>query len=333
MRFFQKLSGFTKNIYSGLKTRIGSFFRRWRALPQNDTAYTFRSRDYRGSRMRRYRVHVPPNSSSRATLPLVMVLHGCRQDNEDIERISAFNDVADKFGFIVAYPFVTSYRGMRTINCWGWWFDREIHRGAGEVEDLWQIIEEISTNHKVDQQRIHVTGLSSGAAMTVAMLVAHADRIASGAAVAGLAYAERPEAVRHLFNRRPRNRPTSEIVAAMQRELGNNPRVVPIKIVHSLNDETVDMQSAKNLRDSWTQCFGIDIGASTRSTQGRTGRADWEEVKYFNGSRKSVIETLFLTGPGHGWYGGNPGDYSYPEAPDISKLIWKFFEKHPLNSK
>ena len=365
MRFFQKLSSLRTNFYAGLKTRFklqgprlqgrrvdvrgqlqpeeiaaaglktrfGSFFRRWRSLPQNDIAYTFQPRDYRGSRMRRYRVHVPLNYRGRSALPLVMVLHGCRQDNDDIERITAFNDVADKFGFIVAYPFVTSYRGMRTINCWGWWFEREIHRGAGEVEDLWQIIEEISTNHKIDQKRIHVTGLSSGAAMTVAMLVAHADKIASGAPVAGVAYSERAEAVRHLFNRRPRNKPVGAIVAAMRKELGSNSRVVPVKIVHSHNDETVDIESARNLRDSWAQCFEIDIDSTTLLKLGRTGKADWEEIKYLNGSRKSVIETLFLTGPGHGWYGGNPGNFSYTEAPDISTSIWKFFEKHPLNSK
>lgn len=331
MRFLPKLSDFTKNTYASLKARIGSFFSRWHALPPNDTQYTFSPREYPGSRMRRYRVHVPPNTNGKNALPLVMVLHGCRQDNEDIESISAFNAVADKFGFIVAYPFVTSYRGLRTVNCWGWWFDREIHRGAGEVEDLWQIIEEVGTNHKIDQKRIHVTGLSSGAAMTVAMLVAHADRIASGAAVAGLAYSERPEAVRHLFNRRPRNKPLSAIVAAMHKELGPDPRAVPIKIVHSQNDETVDIQSAKSLRDSWAQCYGIDTGKSRLVKKGVTGKADWEEVKYLNGSNNSVIETLFLKGPGHGWYGGNPGYYSFPEAPDISSSIWKFFVKHPLH--
>lgn len=334
MRFFNSLTDFTKKIYSGSKSRIGSFFARWRkrwqALPSDDIQYTFRSRTYPGSRMRRYRVHIPPQADRRGALPLVMVLHGCKQDHEDIERISGFNNVADESGFIVAYPYVTSYRGMRIINCWGWWFDREIHRGAGEVEDLWQMIEEIGTHHKIDKQRIHVTGLSSGAAMTVAMLVAHADKIASGAAVAGLAYTERPEAVRHLFNRRPRNKPVNSIVSAMRTELGDNPRTVPLNIIHSQNDQTVDIQSAKNLRDSWAQCFGIDLNRGSQVEQGETGNTDWQQTQYLNGSDHSRIETLFLSGPGHGWYGGKPGDFSFTEAPDISRLIWTFFDTHRL---
>ncbi len=334
MRLFDSLSGFAKSFYSSFKNRIGSFFARWRkrwqALPSDDIQYTFRSRTYSGSRMRRYRVHIPPQAEARGSLPLVMVLHGCKQDNEEIERISGFNKVADESGFIVAYPFVTSYRGLRIINCWGWWFDREIHQGAGEVEDLWQIVEEIGTHHKIDKQRIHITGLSSGAAMTVAMLVAHADKIASGSAVAGLSYTERPEAVRHLFNRRPRNKPVYSIVAAMRAELGNNPRTVPLKIIHSQNDQTVDIQSAKNLRDSWAQCFDIDLSSNSQVEKGRTGSTHWQQTQYLNGANHSFIETLFLSGPDHGWYGGNPGDFSFTDAPDISRLIWKFFDTHPL---
>lgn len=330
MRFFDNLSAWSSQFYTGIKQRIWSFFKRWRALPPDDIPYTFKPRSYTGSRMRRYRVHVPPKAASKGPLPLVMVLHGCKQDNEDIEQISGFNEVADKYGFIVAYPFVTSYRGMRIINCWGWWFEREIHRGAGEVEDLWQIIEEIGTNHQVDPKRIHVTGLSSGAAMTVAMLVAHADRIASGAAVAGLAYSERPEAVRHLFNRRPRNRPLNTIVAAMQKELGDKKQTVPLKIIHSHNDQTVDIQSADNLRDSWARCFDINLKVGKKTKNGKTANTEWELNQYRNDSGGFILQTLFLTGPGHGWYGGKPGDFSFTEAPNISNLIWKFFDTQRL---
>jgi len=323
-----------KTIKSAVADRIGSLLsglgERWRETPANDIAYTFKAKSYSGSRMRRYLVHVPPGRDSNRPLPLVVVLHGCRQDNRDIERISHFNDIADQHGFLVAYPFVTSYRGMRLINCWGWWFDREIHRGAGEVEDLWQIIEEIKTHHAVDEQRIHVAGLSSGAAMTVALLVAYGDKIASGASVAGLAYSEKPEAVRHAFNRSPKNNPIYAIVTAMRDELGDNQRPIPLQIIHSENDETVDIQSAKNLRDSWAQCFAIDLGRDFEVNQGNTGNTEWSHTQYHYGDQRSTIETFFMKGPGHGWYGGNPGDYSFPHAPDVSQVIWEFFESHPL---
>lgn len=315
----------------GVQAALLAWQERGRETLSDDQTHTFSAQKYPGSRMRLYLVHVPRGIWVRRPLPLVVVLHGCNQDNQDIEHISGFNQLADRHGFLVAYPFITSYRGLRNKNCWGWWFDREIHAGAGEVEDLWQIVEDIKLRYAVNHRRIHVTGLSSGAGMAAAMMVAHADKIASGATVAGVPYAERAEAVRHAFNKVPRYRPIVSIVSAMQAEMGTNSRAIPIQIVHSKNDQTVEIQSAKNLRDSWGHCFGVDTRNPYKMSNGQVGSSNWEHNLYRNGGKKSVIETLFLEGPGHGWYGGNPGDHSFPDAPDIKQSIWKFFVSHPLH--
>jgi poly(hydroxyalkanoate) depolymerase family esterase len=347
MKLLQTLAGLTAKIRAlpkwrgfdllsalrlrgGLQAALGAWRERRRRLLPDDEIHTFRARAYPGSRTRRYLVHVPRGKPNSRPRPLVVVLHGCRQDNRDIERISGFNALADRRGFLVAYPFVTSYRGLRNKNCWGWWFDREIHAGAGEVEDLWQIIEEIKQHYAVDSRRIHVAGLSSGAGMAVAMMVAHADKIASGAAVAGMPYAERADAVRHAFNDEPRYRPVVAVVSAMQAEMGDRARRVPIQIVHSKNDDKVDIRAAELLRDSWGHCFEIDTREAYKVSTGITAGTPWEHSRYRDGGGKSVIETLFLEGPGHGWYGGNPGNFSFPDAPDIKRSIWRFFVSHPL---
>ena len=321
-----------RRVPGRLRQAFGGLFAGFRRAPAGDHGHQFRARSYPGSRDRRYVVHEPPKRDAGRALPLVMVLHGCRQDNRDIEAITGFNELADRRGFIVVYPFVTSYRGLRNRNCWGWWFEREIHAGAGEVEDLWQIIEDVKRDYPIDENRIHVTGLSSGAGMAVAMMVAHAGRIASGAAVAGLPYAERATAVRHALNDDPRNRPVVSIVKAMQAEMGENARLVPIHIVHSAQDQTVELKSAEVLRDSWGHCFGINTRLPSSVTSGRDGATDWEHSRYLNESGESVIETLFLEGPGHGWYGGNPGEFSYPDAPDIKQGIWEFFRANPMRA-
>ncbi len=349
MKWYQGLAGVFGKLRAALRLerlrdlaaapvgRLRAAFETWRArrrgMAPDDVSHTFKARRYPGSRTRRYVVHVPYGKTGSRPRPLVLVLHGCRQDNRDIEQITGFNDLADRHGFLVAYPFITSYRGLRNRNCWGWWFDREIHAGAGEVEDLWQIVDEIKQQYPVDERRIHVTGLSSGGGMAVAMLVAHAGKIASGAAVAGLPYAEKADAVRHELNRRPRNRPVVSISQAMRAELGPDARAVPIQIIHSHDDDKVDIQSAKVLRDSWGHCFGIDTRTPQRVQDGETAGTWWEHSSYHDDGRKAVIETLFLEGPGHGWYGGNPGRFSYPDAPDIKTFIWKFFAAHPLERR
>ncbi len=285
-------------------------------------------RAYPRSRRRRYALHLPPRHDAQQQLPLVMVLHGCRQDEQAIRRISGFDAIADQAGFAVVYPFITSYGGLRNRNCWGWWHRHEIEAGAGEVEDLWQIIDEVADEFPIDRRRIYVTGLSSGAGMAVAMLVAHADRIAAGAAVAGLPYGESARAV-NLWGFTGRFKPVDEVVRAMRRALPEAARPVPLMIVHSDADETVDIRAADNLRDSWGRCFGIDTAQPQARTSGVTHGTPWINSRYGDAADTGVVETLILEGRGHGWYGGEPGAYSYPEAPDVSRWIWAFFQRQP----
>jgi poly(hydroxyalkanoate) depolymerase family esterase len=293
----------------------------------------FRPHAYRGSRRRRFELHLPRGYSDNSSMPLVMVLHGCRQNSADIRRISNFDAVADREGFIAVYPFVTGYSGMRIRNCWGWWLDNEIRPGAGEVEDLWQIVEQVKKEVRVDERRIHIAGLSSGGGMAVAAMVVHHNRFASGAAVAGVPYSETPLAVTYPGQSGATFKATQELVSAMKSVMGEDGRPSPIFIAHSRGDSTVDIQAARNIRDSWGECFGIDTARPGSEHSGTTAGAPWVHASYREPWRRSAIETLFIEGRGHGWYGGNPGNFSFPEAPNISGSMWRFFKRHPLDSE
>ncbi|VUD47559.1 hypothetical protein TDB9533_01051 [Thalassocella blandensis] len=283
---------------------------------------------HRGNKKRVYNVFVPKLYKPGKAVPLIMVLHGCRQTQHDICSITGFNYLAEKHGFIVVYPFVTHYNDMRTRNCWGWWRPEHIKTGSGEVEDLRCIIQEVTHEFTINAKRIHITGLSSGAGMTVAALTVHPGLFASGAAVAGLAYGESASAVNTAFTSGDTFRSINTTVTLMQKARHNDQTPVPLCIVHSHDDETVSIQAGKNLRDSWLQYFGYKTGQVKCKRRGRSLGTPWEHKKYGRWWRKSIVETVFLHGPGHGWYGGNEGDYSYPAGPDVSKIIWKFFKNH-----
>lgn len=313
--------------------RIRQRLRTGRVVPGIvDSQRTFRRRSYPGSRTRRFELHLPRGFRKDVAMPLLMVLHGCRQDSTDIRYISRFDAIADREGFAVVYPFVTGYSGMRIRNCWGWWLDDQVRPGAGEVEDLWQIIEQVNEEIRVDDRRIHITGLSSGGGMAVAAMVAHADKFASGAAVAGLAYSETPRAVVYGTPTGVEFKSTELIVDAMKSVIGQNGRPSPILIVHSNDDPVVHIQAARNLRDSWARCFDIDSTRPASESSGTTDGAPWVHTRYREARSRSAIETFFIEKRGHGWYGGNPGKFSYPAAPDTSELMWRFFKRHPLQS-
>ena len=64
---------------------------------------------YPDSRDRDYSVFIPDSFTGQSAVPMVMVLHGCQQTNENMIRETAFTELAERDGFIAVFPFITSF--------------------------------------------------------------------------------------------------------------------------------------------------------------------------------------------------------------------------------
>ncbi|HMB73207.1 MAG TPA: PHB depolymerase family esterase [Gammaproteobacteria bacterium] len=293
-----------------------------------DIEYVFRQRRYAGSRDREYLVHLPPAYRRGRRLPVVMILHGCDQDHHAIRHVAHFDRIADEHGIIVVYPFVTSYETPRMRNCWAFWSSRQNRAGAGEIEDLWQILNDVRKRFGADPGRLHVAGLSSGAAMAVALLVNRCDRIASGAEIAGLPFAETASA---LGQSNPRLKSVDRVAEAMDDAMGARKRQVPLLVVHAADDPVISSTAAEHIRDSWGLCFAIDTTSPVWSRSGEDRGTVWENRRYRCGDSGGLIETLLLDHSQHGWYGGRDGRYGFTDAPDVSRRVWAFLDANRLD--
>ena len=294
-----------------------------------DVEYLFRQRSYPGSRDREYLVHLPPAYRRGRRLPVVMILHGCDQDHHAIRHVANFDRIADENGIIVVYPFVTSYARPRMRNCWAFWSSRQNRAGAGEVEDLWQILNDVRRRYRADATRLHVAGVSSGAAMAVALLVNRCDRIASGAEIAGLPFSETAAALGQAM---PRLKSVERVAQAMDDAMGGRKRHVPLLVVHATEDPVISPAAAHNVRDSWGRCFSIDTDAPIWSMTGSDRGTDWEHLRYAAASGGGLVETLLIRHSQHGWYGGRDGRYGFADAPNVSRRIWAFFDANRLET-
>lgn len=280
------------------------------------------------SRFRKYRVYLPKGYSAERSYPMLMVLHGCKQDHASIQAIAGFDAIADREQVIVVYPFVTTYSGLRNQNCWGWWLSRQIHRGRGEVSDLHRIAENVSNTYSVATNQRYVCGLSSGAAMSVVSLAAYSDFWTAGASVAGVPYGESSRSVRFVRHIPVRRKTVNALVRLLKRALVAPPP--PLLVVQSEADNIVGPKLGANLRDSW-------LGASKCSAEANEIFEDsandptWQLTQYKDNDRLQVAHFLMSDQP-HGWPGGLPGEYSLPDAPNVSELIWAFFAQHSKES-
>ncbi|MCU0537029.1 MAG: hypothetical protein MUD14_24345, partial [Hydrococcus sp. Prado102] len=117
----------------------------------------------------------------------------------------------------------------------------------------------------------------------------------------------------------------------------NAKRIVPLMAIHSQDDCTVNIKASQNIRDSflrlWGQNWGLARGIEVMQESGVTKGTAWNHEKYYLDSpQATILETLFLKGLPHGWYGDRNGKYAFSNAPDTTLLVWNFFKSHPFNA-
>jgi poly(hydroxyalkanoate) depolymerase family esterase len=293
--------------------------------------------DYPGSRERTYQVFVPDRQGDQSAAPLVMVLHGCLQSEQNMIRETRFAELAEREGFIVVFPFITSHPLFppRTQNCWGFFIEQDRHEGLGEPADLRRILAAVEAEFPIDPARRYIAGLSSGAAMAVVMAVAYSEDIAAAGAVAGLPYGEDACAVQDACPTGLSHKPVAQLVEAMRAEQqdATERRLVPMMVIHSTNDTTVPLRNGQNIRDSWIAYYQANAIPAATEDCGAEGVA-CELTRFADAHGRTVVETVFYNGPPagrtHFWVGDDAGMFADPDGPSASELLWRFFREHAL---
>lgn len=135
-------------------------------------------------RTRTYRLH-GPGGGPRSNVPLVLALHGGFGNGGVMERLSGFSELADRAGFIVAYPNGSSR--FERVLAWnaGRCCGEAQRRNSDDTGFLVALIDHLVATRGVDPRRVYVTGMSNGAMMAHRLAAERPDKVAALAAVAG----------------------------------------------------------------------------------------------------------------------------------------------------
>jgi polyhydroxybutyrate depolymerase len=129
---------------------------------------------------RDYLEYVPSGLTATTAVPLVIVLHGGKQDaSVTAESLPsrAWRDIADVDPMIVVYP---NGVGNKWNDCRSDWV------GSSTVDDVGfiaAVIDDVSSRREIDSSRIYVTGASNGGMMTYRIGLALSSRIAGIGAI------------------------------------------------------------------------------------------------------------------------------------------------------
>lgn len=152
--------------------------------------FTSASHTEPGAGTRSYKLYIPPHSAaatlSGQRLPLVLMLHGCKQNPDDFALGTGMNEAALAQGFYVVYP--AQIQKANASNCWNWFEPQHQQRLGGEPQILVGIVREVIATHAVDSQRVYVAGLSAGGAMAATLGQTWGDVFAAVGVHSGLVH-------------------------------------------------------------------------------------------------------------------------------------------------
>ena len=237
--------------------------------------------------------YVPASLPS--TAPLVVALHGCTQSATDYYQHSGWSQYADQWGFAVVFPQQSSANNPQS--CFDWYTPSDDGRGKGEAESIREMVSYAQSTYHSDAKRVFVTGLSAGGGMTADLLADYPDVFAGGAINSGLPAQCAGSLVQatscQYSNQNKTPAQWGDLVRAADPGYGGPwPRVA---IWQGTADTTVSPVNATELRDQWTNVWGL--GQTPSST---VGIGNTTESVYNDPQGKPAVEVYSVSGMAHG---------------------------------
>lgn len=261
--------------------------------------------------LRHYKLFTPAGLTHRPA-PLVVMLHGCKQNPDDFATGTRMNELAQAQGFRVLYPAQAPRSNMQ--RCWNWFQPADQKRGSGEPALLAGITRHVMQAHPVDERRVYVAGLSAGGAMATILAHEYPDLFAAVGVHSGL-----PQGAAH---------DVSTAFAAMKHGPRSEPvqpagRRVPMIVFHGDQDGTVHPVNGEHL------VAGHD---SAEESKGSTPDGhSYLRTVYRDDAGRAVAEHWLVHGSGHAWSGGSrEGSYTDPQGPDATREMLRFFMQQKL---
>lgn len=275
---------------------------------------------------RDYKLFVPAACRGQA-MPLVLMLHGCKQNPDDFAVGTRMNALAERHGFLVAYP--AQSVAANGSNCWNWFERAQQSREGAEPSILAGIVGDVAAAYSVKTDQVFVAGLSAGAAMAVVLGRTHPELFAGVAAHSGLplgAAHDVPSAFAAMAGRVPFGAPRG--APAGLAATSPTPRTI---VFHGDRDSTVKASNGAAITRQAVASFEAGAGPlrhATRQGFGSAGRRA-AVASWIDEDGTALVEEWVVEGGSHAWFGGDiAGSYTDASGPDASAEIVRFFLRH-----
>ena len=263
---------------------------------------------------RAYKLYIPSTYTGQS-MPLVVMLHGCKQNPDDFAAGTGMNALAEEQGCLVVYP--AQAKNANGSNCWNWFQAGDQRRDRGEPSIIAAITQQVMRDYKVDPARVYVAGLSAGGAMAAILASEYPELYAAAGIHSGLptgAAHDVPSAFAAMSN--------GAAAGVLKAKSG---ATVPVIVFHGDRDKTVHPQNGHQVL---AQQAGAQAGAATTEKGSAPNGRSYTRAIHRSTGGKLTAEHWTVHGSGHAWSGGSKrGSYTDPKGPDASREMLRFFEE------
>ena len=279
-----------------------------------------------------YWLYVPSGAAARAPLPLVVMLHGCKQTACDIATATRMNALAERKGFAVLYPHQSSVAD--THRCWHW-YKRGVQRGEGDVALIAQMIAQVQQRYKLDRTRTYAAGLSAGAALANILALRHPALIAAVGLHSAPVFGTSDSTLSAYRAMQSGSLHAHEVVA--REFLAEQPHFpgMPMMVIHGDRDAVVRRINAEQLEQQFLLINAAHLSGSEHVRRLHAGRLTGRSPRpahhtdTWYAKRKPYVVHCKVAGLGHAWSGGDDSvDFTERAGPNASLMLWEFFEHH-----
>ncbi|WP_036372038.1 PHB depolymerase family esterase [Micromonospora sp. ATCC 39149] len=245
------------------------------------------------SNLRMY-LYVPDNVAPRPGL--LVAVHYCTGTGPAFFNGAQFDELANRYGYIVIYPSVT-----RSSQCFDVSSPQALRRdGGSDPVGIKSMIDYVRARYPVDANRIFATGVSSGAMMTNVLLGVYPDVFAAGAAFAGVPFGcfattngseWNSECANGQITKTPQQ--WGDLVRnAYPGYAGKRPRM---QVWHGTNDETLRYPNFGEEVKQWTNVHGL----SQTPTYTDTPQSGYTRTRYGGSGPMAPVEAISMAGVSH----------------------------------
>lgn len=241
---------------------------------------------------RPYYIYTPKLYTAGQKVPVVFVLHPLTKDAAWAEKTMAWDQCADKNGFIVVYGQSASDRGIWNAELTA----GERASGSDDIGYLEAVMDAVEGAYTVDMSRVYMVGFSAGAIMTAKMGATIPKSLTAVATVEGITgYADQDVLV-----------PTSPLSIITFRGTADDisPYTSDVKspLFHAY------LYSATGTAADWATADGCSMTPTTSQVNSHITLTD-----YKGGTGGAEVQLMTVNG----------GKHEY--KPEDTDLIWQFF--------